>query len=251
MVFEATYLVAVFTSGQKSLCCGQNFAHMSKVFRPSNKSAGMFICFLMAVPLTSSECGLIHPPYAKPPLVSSSGPPGACMTPSRETNSSTLTFLMTEFLSSPICLCRSSQNRGISLFFSSKRIERTGNRALRQLVHLVTRARIPRPQWPGWLLPFAGFLFRSRVEKKLAHLAGHIAGDGTLLRPCQRLVDISAFQYPKSAHVLLGLGVRPVGDEHLAVGLGPQRLCAASRGNAAGELPHAGSNQFAVESVDL
>src|ERR1035438_10780013 len=56
---------------------------------------------------------------------------------------------------------------------------------------------------------------RVRVEKKLAHLAGHIAGDGTLLRPCQRLVDISAFQYPKSAHVLLGLGVRPVGDEHL------------------------------------
>src|SRR6266496_955439 len=114
-----------------------------------------------------------------------------------------------------------------------------------------TRPRVPRPQWPGCLLPFAGFFLRSRVEKKLAHLAGHIAGDGTLLRPCQRLVDISAFQYPKSAHVLLGLGVRSVGDEHLAVGLGPQRLRAASRGNAAGELPHAGSNQFAVERVDL
>ena len=28
-----------------------------------------------------------------------------------------------------------------------------------------------------------GFL-RSGVEKKLAHLAGHNAGDGTLLRPC-------------------------------------------------------------------
>src|SRR5882672_9677642 len=92
---------------------------------------------------------------------------------------------------------------------------------------------------------------RSRVEKKLAHLAGHIAGDGTLLRPYQRLVDISAFQYPKSAHVLLGLGVRPVGDEHLAVGLGPQRLRAARRGNSASELPHAGSNHFAVECVDV
>src|SRR5438132_11571362 len=65
---------------------------------------------------------------------------------------------------------------------------------------------------------------RSRVEKKLAHLAGHIAGDGSILRPCQRLVDISAFQYPESAHVLLGLGVRPVGYEHLAVGLLPPRL---------------------------
>jgi aspartate carbamoyltransferase catalytic subunit len=60
-------------------------------------------------------------------------------------------------------------------------------------------------------------LFRSREEKKLAYLA-HIAGDGTFLRPCQRLLDVSAFQYPESAHVLLGLGVRLVGDEHLAVG---------------------------------
>src|ERR1039458_5352756 len=94
MVFEATYLVAVLTAGQMSLCCGQNCAQRSKVLRPSNKSNGMFICFLMAVETTGSECGPIHPPYAKPPLVSSSGPPGACMTPSRETNSSTLTFLM-------------------------------------------------------------------------------------------------------------------------------------------------------------
>src|SRR5580704_9027102 len=98
MVFEATYLVAVLTAGQISPLCGQNFAQMSNVFRPSNKSKGMFICFVMAAELTASECGLIHPPYSKPPLVSSSGPPGACMTPSRETNSSTLTFLMAEFL---------------------------------------------------------------------------------------------------------------------------------------------------------
>ena len=33
----------------------------------------------------------------KPPLVSSPGPPGACMTPSREMNSSTIVFLMIEF----------------------------------------------------------------------------------------------------------------------------------------------------------
>src|SRR5262245_17471584 len=94
MVFEATYLVAVLTAGQMSLCCGQNGAQMSKVLRPINKSNGMFICFLMAVERTGSECGIVHPPYAKP----SSGPLGACMTPSRETNSSTLTFLITAFL---------------------------------------------------------------------------------------------------------------------------------------------------------
>src|SRR5664279_761454 len=98
MLFEATYLVAVLTAGHTSPCCGQNCAQMSKVLRPSNKSNGRFICFFMAVETTGSECGLVHPPYAKPPLVSSSGPPGACMTPSRETNSSTLIFLMTEFL---------------------------------------------------------------------------------------------------------------------------------------------------------
>src|ERR1035441_10124410 len=96
---------------------------------------------------------------------------------------------------------------------------------------------------------FRSFL-RSRIEKKLAHLANHIAGDGTLLRPCQRLVDISAFQYPETAHVLLGLGVRLVGDEHLAVGLGPQCLCVGGRGNAAAQLPHAGSNPFAGERVE-
>src|SRR5208282_3058644 len=98
MVFEATYLVARLTTGHMSLCCGQNRAQMSKVLRPSNKSNGMFICFFVAAEETGSECGHVHPPYAKPPLVSSSGPPPACMTPSRETNSSTLTFLMTEFL---------------------------------------------------------------------------------------------------------------------------------------------------------
>ena len=66
MVFEAKYLVAVLTAGHMSLCCGQNRAQMSKVLRPSNKSNGRFICFFMAVEETGSECGLVHPPYAKP-----------------------------------------------------------------------------------------------------------------------------------------------------------------------------------------
>src|SRR5262249_42543206 len=78
-----------------------------------------------------------------------------------------------------------------------------------------------------------------------------IAGDGTLLRPCECLIHIGGFQYPKSTHVLLGLDVRSVGDEHLAMGLLSQRLCVGGRGNAARELPDAGSNQFAVERVDL
>src|SRR4030066_206903 len=98
MVFEATYLVAVLTPGHASACCGQYGAQISKVLRPNNRSNGMFICLLRSVPRIASEYGAIHPPYAKPPLVSSSGPPGACMTPSREICSSTITFLMTAFL---------------------------------------------------------------------------------------------------------------------------------------------------------
>src|SRR5580704_12033712 len=124
-------------------------------------------------------------------------------------------------------------------------------RALRRLVHLVTKARVPWPQRPVCLLASAGFLFRSRVEKKLAHLARSIADGGSLLRPCECLIQIGGFQYPESAHVLLGLGVRPVGDEHPAVRLLPQRLRVGGRGNTAGELPGAGSDQFAVERVDL
>src|SRR5262249_16768885 len=83
--------------------------------------------------------------------------------------------------------------------------------------------RVLRPQWPGCLLASVGSLCRSRAEKNLAHLARRTAGDGTLARPRQRLVHISGFKYPETAYVLLGLGVRAVGDEHLAVGLGPKR----------------------------
>ena len=45
-----------------------------------------------------------------------------------------------------------------------------------------------------------------------------------LAPPRQCLIQVSAFQHPKTAYVLLGLQVRPVGDEHLAIGLRPQRL---------------------------
>src|SRR5437764_63041 len=101
--------------------------------------------------------------------------------------------------------------------------------------------------WHGANVP----ALRSRVEEKLAHLAGHIAGDRCPLRPCKRLLQISGFQYPEPAHVLLGLDVGSVGDEYTAVGLLPQRLRAGGRGNSAGKLPGSGSDQFAVERVNL
>src|SRR5215469_597000 len=76
----------------------------------------------------------------------------------------------------------------------------------------------PEAAVPGCcLLAFAGSLFRSRVEKKLADLARRIAGDGSLARPRERLLHIGGFQYPETAHVLLGLGVWPIGDEYRAI----------------------------------
>src|ERR1700689_5289281 len=93
----------------------------------------------------------------------------------------------------------------------------------------------------GVLLAPDGLLFRSREEKKLAHLAHRIGGDGALARPRECLVHIGAFQYPKPTHMLLGLGVRPVGDQHRTIWLSPHGLCVAGRGNSAGELRGAGS----------
>src|SRR6266581_7616205 len=43
---------------------------------------------------SSSSRGACQPPCLKPPSVSSSGPPGACMTPSRVTNSLTMSWPM-------------------------------------------------------------------------------------------------------------------------------------------------------------
>src|ERR1041385_5224209 len=96
VVFEATYLVAVAEPGHSSAWCGQNPVQISKVLRPNNRSNGRLICLFMVAPITSSEYGACHPPYTKPPLVSSSGPPTACMKPSRVINSSTITFFMPE-----------------------------------------------------------------------------------------------------------------------------------------------------------
>src|SRR6266851_8765394 len=68
-----------------------------------------------------------------------------------------------------------------------------------------------------------------------AHLDRRPTGDGSLAPPRQCLVQVSGFQHPKTAYVLLGLQLRPVGDEHLAIALLPQRLRAAGRGKSANE----------------
>src|SRR5437867_7685537 len=70
MVFEATYLVAVLTLGQLSPCCGQNAAQISKVLRPNKKVDRHIQHLFHGRPDASSSKGAIHPPYAKPSLVS-------------------------------------------------------------------------------------------------------------------------------------------------------------------------------------
>src|SRR2546422_8304636 len=48
----------------------------------------------MTFPRKSSKYPTDHPPYLKPPLSSSPGPPGACITPSSVMNDKTMSFLM-------------------------------------------------------------------------------------------------------------------------------------------------------------
>ena len=89
-------------------------------------------------------------------------------------------------------------------------------------------------------------------RKKRAHLDRRPTGDDSLASPpCQHAVPVGSFQYPQTAFVLLCLKVRPVGDEHLAVGLPPQRRSAAGRGEAADELLAPGSDHLLVERVDI
>src|SRR5882762_8668414 len=94
----------------------------------------------------------------------------------------------------------------------------------------------------------AQLLVGCRIEKDFSHLALPPSGGDAFARPCHRLVHVSAFQYPKTADVFLGLKVRPVGDENCAIGLRSQRL----RGpKSASEFPDAGGNHLFVERVDL
>src|SRR5262245_24993165 len=48
----------------------------------------------MTVMASLSKCGMAHPPRAKPPQRSSSGPPGPCITPSTETCVVVVSFIV-------------------------------------------------------------------------------------------------------------------------------------------------------------
>src|SRR6185312_16154158 len=63
-----------------------------QVLRPSNNASVWLIASKKCAPMSSCQNGPVHPPCVKPPSVSSSAPPGACMTLSNDTNSATTIF---------------------------------------------------------------------------------------------------------------------------------------------------------------
>src|ERR1700690_3431686 len=88
-----------------------------------------------------------------------------------------------------------------------------------------------------------------RFLKDRAHLDRRPTGDGSLAPPRQCVLQISGFQHPKTAYVLLGLQVRPVGDEHPTIGLRPQRPCVAAGGETTNENPDPGGYIDVVRGV--
>src|SRR4051794_8295060 len=71
----------------------------AQVRRPNTSASAELMPSPMTAPMTSgSKYGIDQPPFVKPPSVSSSGPPGACITPSRLMNSLTMTFIARSFV---------------------------------------------------------------------------------------------------------------------------------------------------------
>src|SRR6185312_8187330 len=84
-------------------------------------------------------------------------------------------------------------------------------------------------------------------EKYLSNLDLSFGSDSAFARPRDGLINVRTLQNPETADVLLGLKVRPVGDDDFAIGLRSHRL----RGpKAACKLPDAGGNHLFVKGVD-
>src|SRR3954452_17671158 len=100
-VRDATYLCMLFirsVNGFSGSAVGQYDAKMSYVLRPSSIASECSYQPAMAVPTSSSATGFCQPPCSKPLSASSSGPPGACMTPSSVRNVQTMILRMVRSL---------------------------------------------------------------------------------------------------------------------------------------------------------
>ncbi len=69
-----------------------------------------------------------------------------------------------------------------------------------------------------------------------------------LATPHKCIIQISGFQHPKPANVLLGLSERLVGDEHLTIiRMRPQSPRAAGGGEAGNENPDTGGDDLPLK----
>src|SRR5258706_1376221 len=66
---------------------------MSNVLRPNRNALAWLLSSVTNSPTAGSENGACQPPWVKVSLGSSSGPPGACITPSRVRNVWTVRFI--------------------------------------------------------------------------------------------------------------------------------------------------------------
>src|SRR5262249_27595271 len=91
-VVETTYLGTVFNMpaiGSSSASGSKAPPWICHVLRPRSMASLWLIPWAKWGPVSSCQYGHVHPPWEKPPSVSSSLPPGACITPSSDTNSET------------------------------------------------------------------------------------------------------------------------------------------------------------------
>src|SRR3954453_5170792 len=67
---------------------------MSNVLRPNRNAVAWLLSSTTNSPTAGSANGACQPPWLKASLGSSSGPPGACITPSRVRNVCTVSFMV-------------------------------------------------------------------------------------------------------------------------------------------------------------
>src|SRR5438105_11105348 len=101
-VVETTYFGMVFMASPKGSPAGIGSnapPWICHVLRPRSSASLWLMASKKCAPMSSCQNGPVHPPWVKPPSVSSSAPPGACMTLSNDTNSETTMFRMISSIS--------------------------------------------------------------------------------------------------------------------------------------------------------